>query len=526
MTSEVVIDVQPKEITIGLLEDGKLAEYQRERQDASYSVGNIYLARVKKLMPGLNAAFIDVGYEKEGFIHYQDLGPQFKTLAKYVKQQISDRKHLIPIERVKLEADMEKDETVVEALTVGQEILVQIAKEPISTKGPRLTCDLSLPGRFMVLIPFQNKVSVSTKIKSSEEKNRLKQIINGIRPQNYGVIVRTSAQGVGTDELSQELTSLVKRWEDCVATLMKGKLPSLCYEETGRAVALLRDIFNPSFENIWVNDPATFNQIKEYVSLIAPEKADVVKLYNEEQPILDKFAVTRQIKTSLGKTVSCKAGAYIIIEHTEALHVIDVNSGHRSRQAEDQEENALLVDMAAADEIVRQMRLRDMGGIIVIDFIDLAKPEHRDELYRHVKELMANDRAKHNILPLSKFCLMQITRQRVRPVMDVQTAESCPVCGGRHVVKPSLLFPDRLEAKLDILTGEMGIHRFRLHVHPFIAAHLRQGWLFRSRLWRWRRRYGFKWRLVPDESMELLQFKVLDADRNEVDLSQEIDKHV
>lgn len=526
MTSEVVIDVQPKEITIGLLEDGKLAEYQRERQDASYSVGNIYLAKVKKLMPGLNAAFIDVGYEKEGFIHYQDLGPQFKTLAKYVKQQISDRKHLIPIDRFKREPDMDKDETVNEALTVGQEILVQVAKEPISTKGPRLTCDLSLPGRFMVLIPFQDKVSVSTKIKSSEEKNRLKQIINSIRPHNYGVIVRTSAQGVGVDELSQELTSLVKRWEECVTTLMKGKLPSLCYEETSRAVALLRDIFNPSFENIWVNDPATFNQIKEYVSLIAPEKADVVKLYDEEQPILDKFAVTRQIKSSLGKTVSCKAGAYIIIEHTEALHVIDVNSGHRSRQAEDQEENALLVDMAAAEEIARQMRLRDMGGIVVIDFIDLNKSEHREQLFKHMKELMAQDRAKHNILPLSKFCLMQITRQRVRPVMDVQTAEACPVCGGRHVVKPSILFPDRLEAKLDILTQEMKVKRFSLHVHPFIAAHIRQGWLFTSRFWKWRRRYGFQWRLIADESMELMQYKVLDADRNELDLSQPIDNHV
>ena len=526
MQSEVVIDVQPREITIGLLEDGKLAEYQRERQDASYSVGNIYLARVKKLMPGLNAAFIDVGHEKEGFIHYQDLGPQFRTLAKYVKQQVSDHKHLFPIETFKLEPDISKDETVVEALTVGQEILVQIAKEPISTKGPRLTCDLSLPGRFMVLIPFQNKVSVSAKIKSSEEKLRLKQIINGIRPNNYGVIVRTSAQGVGVDELSQELTSLVHRWEDCVSTLMKGKLPSLCYEETSRAVALLRDIFNPSFENIWVNNSATFNQIKEYVSLIAPEKADVVKLYDEEQPILDKFAVTRQIKSSLGKTVSCKAGAYIIIEHTEALHVIDVNSGHRSRQAEDQEANALLVDLAAADEIARQMRLRDMGGIVVIDFIDLAKQEHREELYRHMKELMANDRAKHNILPLSKFCLMQITRQRVRPVVDVQTAEACPVCGGRHVVKPSLLFPDRLEDKLHILTHEMKVKNFRLHLHPFIVAHLRQGWPFMSRYWQWRRRFGFGWRLIADESMELLQYRVLDADRNEIDLSQEIDKHV
>ena len=526
MTSEVVIDVQPKEITIGLLEDGKLAEYQRERQDASYSVGNIYLAKVKKLMPGLNAAFIDVGYEKEGFIHYQDLGPQFKTLSRYVKQQISDRKHLIPIDRFKREADMEKDETVNEVLTVGQEILVQVAKEPISTKGPRLTCELSLPGRFMVLMPFQDKVSVSTKIKSSEEKNRLKQIINTIRQRNYGVIVRTSAQGVGVDELSQELTSLVKRWEDCVTTLMKGKLPSLCYEETSRAVALLRDIFNPSFEHIWVNDPATFNQIKDYVSLIAPEKANVVQLYEEEQPILDKFAVTRQIKSSLGKTVSCKAGAYIIIEHTEALHVIDVNSGHRSRQAEDQEENALLVDMAAAEEIARQMRLRDMGGIVVVDFIDLSSNEHREQLYKHMKELMAQDRAKHNILPLSKFCLMQITRQRVRPVMDVQTAEACPVCGGRHVVKPSILFPDRLEEKLDILTGEMKVKRFSLHVHPFIAAHLREGWFFRSRLWKWKRRYGMLWRLVADESMELLQYKVLDADRNEIDLSQPIDNHV
>ena len=526
MTREVVIDVNPSLITIGLLEDGRLAEYQRESQNASYSVGNIYLARVKKLMPGLNAAFVDVGYEKEGFIHYQDLGLQFKTLAKYVKQQISDRKHLIPIDRFKFEPELDKSETIADVLTLGQEILVQVAKEPISTKGPRLTSDISLPGRFMVLIPFQDKVSVSAKIKSSEEKSRLKQIINSIRPKNYGVIIRTSAQGAGIEELSQEFKSLVKRWEDCVTTLMKGKLPSLCYEETGRAVALLRDIFNPSFENIWVNDPATFTQIREYVGLIAPEKADVVKLYEEEVPILDKFEVTRQIKSSLGKTVSCKSGAYIIIEHTEALHVIDVNSGHRSHQAEDQEENALRVDLAAADEIARQMRLRDMGGIVVIDFIDLTKAEHREQLYQHMRELMQEDRAKHNILPLSKFCLMQITRQRVRPVMDVQTAESCPVCGGKHVVKPSLTFPDRLEEKLDILVHDRQVKRFTLYVHPFIEAHLRRGWFFKSLLWKWRRRFGWQWHLVPDQSLELLQFRVLDSERNEIDLQQEIDKHV
>lgn len=525
MTKDVVIDVASREITIGLLEDGKLAEYQRESRSASYAVGNIYLAKVKRLMPGLNAAFVDVGYEKEGFVHYQDLGPQFRMLAKYVKQQISDRKHLIPIANVKPEGDLEKEGSIGDILQQGQEILVQIAKEPISTKGPRLTCEISLPGRFMVLIPLEDKVSVSAKIKQSEEKVRLKQIIQSIRPQGYGVILRTSAQGASVEDLTQEMTALVHRWEETMSLVQKGQLPSLCYEETSRAVALLRDIFNPSFENIWVNDPATFNQIKDYVSLIAPEKADVVKLYEDDEPILDKFAVTRQIKSSLGKTVSCKAGAYIIIEHTEALHVIDVNSGHRSRQAEDQEENALLVDMAAAEEIARQMRLRDMGGIVVIDFIDLQKAENREKLYQHMKSLMLTDRAKHNILPLSKFCLMQITRQRVRPVMDVQTAEACPVCGGKHIVKPSILFPDRLEEKLDYLTQDLKVKQFRLYLHPFIVAYLRRGWFF-SRLWKWKRRYGFGWRLIADESLELLQYRVVDKDRNEIDLKLEIDKHV
>ena len=525
MTREVVIDVQPKEITIGLLEDGRLAEYQRESQNASFAVGNIYLAKVRKLMPGLNAAFVDVGCEKEGFIHYQDLGPQFKTLAKYVKQQLSDRKHPLSIDKVKPEPELEKGGTVSDVLQQGQEVLVQIAKEPISTKGPRLTSEISLPGRFMVLMPFQNKVSVSAKIKSSEEKTRLKQIINGIKPKSFGVIIRTSAQGASAEDLEQEMSALTHRWEEAMQIIMKGQLPSLVYEETSRAVALLRDIFNPSFEHIWVNDPATFAQIKEYVRLIAPEKADVVQLYEGELPILDKFDVTRQIKSSLGKTVSCKAGAYIIIEHTEALHVIDVNSGHRSRQADDQEENALAVDLAAADEIARQMRLRDMGGIVVIDFIDLSKAEHRDQLYKHMKELMQSDRAKHNILPLSKFCLMQITRQRVRPVMDVQTAESCPVCGGKHVVKPSILYPEMLEGKLEYLTEELKVKKFYLHVHPFVAAFLKKGGLF-SLLWKWKWRFGFGLHLVPDQSMELLQYMVKDADHNEVDLKQPIDNHV
>ena len=524
MTREVVIDVSQKDITIGLLEDGKLAEYQREPANATYSVGNIYLGKVKRILPGLNAAFVDVGSEKEGFIHYLDLGQQFKTLAKLVSQQVSDRKHIVPIDRLSLEDELPKDGSVENVLKQGQEILVQIAKEPISTKGPRLTSEISLPGRFMVLIPFGDKVMVSAKIKSSEEKVRLKQIINNIVPRNFGVILRTSAEGAKVEELNSEMTLLVKHWDDIQVKLQKGILPSLCFEETGRAVALLRDIFNPSFENIWVNDSATFNQIKEYVNLIAPEKANIVKLYKGDEPILDTLNVTKQIKSSLGKTVACKHGAYIIIEHTEAMHVIDVNSGHRNNQADDQEENALLVNMAAAEEIVRQIRLRDMGGIVVVDFIDMHKSENKDKLFHFVREIMRQDRAKHSILPLSKFCVMEITRQRVRPVMDVNTTESCPVCGGKHIVKPSILFVDTLETKLEILTQKKKVKKFRLHVHPFIAAYVKKGLI--SRHWNWKMKFGFGWRLVPDQSLELLQYKVLDEERNEIDLTQPIDAHV
>ena len=524
MTREVVIDVSTKEITIGLLEDDRLAEFQREPVNASFSLGNIYLGKVKRLMPGLNAAFVDVGSEREGFIHYQDLGPQFKTLAKLVKQQISDRRHTVPIDRVQKEDILPKEGSIENVLNIGQEILVQIAKEPISTKGPRLSSDISLPGRFMVLIPFGDKVTVSAKIKSSEEKVRLKQIINSIKPKNFGVILRTSAEGAKVEELNSEMTLLVKHWEGIQAKFQKGILPSLCYEETGRAVALLRDIFNPSFENIWVNDPATFNQIKDYVSLIAPEKANIVNLYRKEEPILDAFNVTKQIKSSLGKTVAIKHGAYIIIEHTEALHVIDVNSGRRSNQSDDQEENALLVNMSAAEEIARQMRLRDMGGIVVIDFIDMHKTENKEKLFQYVKDVLRPDRAKHTVLPLSKFCVMELTRQRVRPVMDVNTAERCPVCGGKHVVKPSILFVERLEEKLTILTQVRKVKKFRLHVHPFIAAYVKQGFI--SKYWQWKLKFGFGMRLVTDQSMELLEYKVLDQDRNEIDLSQTIDAHV
>ena len=521
MTSELIVDVQPKEIAIAVLEDKKLVEFQKEARNISFSVGDIYLGKVKKLMPGLNAAFVDVGYEKDAFLHYLDLGPQFNSESKFVKQQLSDRKHLLNISKANIQSDIEKDGTISDVLKVGQEVLVQITKEPISTKGPRLSAEVSFAGRYIVLIPFADKVSISQKIKSSEEKARLKQLLQSIKPKNFGVIVRTSAEGKRVAELDNELKTLVQCWENSVSKLQKAQVPSLIFEETGRTVALLRDIFNPSFQDIWVNDEDTYQQIKNYVSLIAPDRADIVKRYTGDLPILDNFAITKQVKSSFGKTVSFKSGAYLIIEHTEALHVIDVNSGNRSKSNSGQENNAIDVNLAAAEEIARQLRLRDMGGIIVIDYIDMQEAENRQKLFDRMRELMAFDRAKHNILPLSKFGLMQITRQRVRPAMDVDTSESCPICFGKGNIPPSILLPDRLEDKIDYLVNKLKVKKFTLHVHPFVAAFLNQG--FPSLKWRWKFRYSFGIHIIPDQSMAMVEYRIFDADNNEIDLKEEME---
>lgn len=521
MSSELVVDVQPKEISTALLENNRLVELQKEAQNISFSVGDIYLGKVKKLMPGLNAAFVDVGYEKDAFLHYLDLGTQFNSCAKFLKQSLADTKRTLNLSKFNLLPDIEKEGTVNDILKPGQEVLVQIAKEPISSKGPRLTAEISFAGRFLVLIPFSDKVSISQKIKSSEERMRLKQLIQSIRPRNFGVIVRTVAEGKRVAELNNELKTLVKCWEDSLVKLQKAKLPSLIFEETGRTVGVLRDIFSPSFENIYVNDQEAYQQIYNYVSLIAPERKDIVKLYQGALPIFDNFAITKQIKSSFGKTVSFKSGAYLIIEHTEALHVIDVNSGNRSKAATNQESNALDVNLNAAEEIARQLRLRDMGGIIVIDFIDMMEAEHRQKLYDRMMELMSKDRARHNILPLSKFGLMQITRQRVRPALDITTSEDCPVCHGKGIIPPSILFTDRLEDKIHYLVFKLKVRKFTLHVHPYIAAYINQG-VF-SLKWKWKCKYTFRFRLIPDQSLALLDYKFFDAEKNEIDLKEEIE---
>ena len=519
MKSELIVDVNHEEVSIALLEDSRLVSLQKESRNIAYAVGDLYMAKVKKIMPGLNAAFLDVGYDKDAFLHYLDLGPQFSTYSKFLEEAMADKKKVPAISRFK--PDIPKQGTIQDVVKPGQVLLVQIAKEPISSKGPRLTTEISFTGRYMVLMPFGNKISVSQKIKSTEEKIRLRQLVGSIKPKGFSVIVRTSAENKKVAELNNEMRTLVKCWEDSIAKMQRSQTPSLIYEEDSRTVSVIRDMFSPNFENIYVNESETFTQIQNYVALIAPENKDIVKLYAKDTPIFDNFNITRQIKSSFGKTVSFRSGAYIIIESTEALHVIDVNSGNRSKASQDQESNALDVNLRAADEIARQLRLRDMGGIIVVDFIDMNKAEHRQTLYDHMREVMANDRARHNILPLSKFGLMQITRQRVRPALDITTSEQCPSCFGKGEVQASILFTDKLEEKIEYLVEHLKVKKFTMYIHPFVEAYVKKG-VF-SLFGKWRRRFGRGFKVIADESLAYLEYKVFDDTNKEIDLKEESD---
>lgn len=514
MSNELIIDVAPNEIALALLDNKQLVELHKEKSNLQFSVGDIYLGKVKKIMPGLNAAFVDVGYEKDAFLHYLDLGPQFASLNRFLKTTIARKGKAPLLQKFKNEPDINKNGKISDVLSAGDLVLVQIAKEPISTKGPRLSSEISIAGRNMVLIPFSDKVSVSQKIESSEERNRLKTLLQSIKPQNYGVIVRTVAETKKVAELDAELKALVRKWETAFEQFKSNEVPKLVISEISRTSAILRDMLNGTFNSINVNSETASDEIKDYISTIAPEKEKIVKYYSGQVPIFEHFGVEKQIKSLFGRTVSMKSGAYLIIEHTEALHVIDVNSGNRSKGAKDQESNALEVNIIAAEEIARQLRLRDMGGIIVIDFIDMHDGEHKQMLHEKMKEVMATDRAKHNILPLSKFGLMQITRQRVRPEMEISIKEKCPTCKGTGEIRPSIALADEIENMLKYIVENQKPGLVSLRVHPYVAAYLTKG--FFSMRFKWARKFKCKLKVVASSSYDLLEYRFFNAHNEEL----------
>jgi len=517
ISKDVIIDSGQDEISIALLENKQLVELNKEQKDLKFAVGDIYLGKVKKIMPGLKAAFINVGYERDAFLHYIDLGAQFRSLHKYYSLAIYRRGRIPPLHKYKNEPDIDKDGKIADVLTSGQSVIVQVAKEPISTKGPRLGSEISLAGRNLVLLPFSDKISISSKIESPEEKNRLRTLIQSIKPKNYGVIIRTVAEGKKVAVLDTEMRGLVRKWETSFTSIRKDiNKPKLMIGELNRTSTILRDMLNVSFTNITLNDQALANDIKQYVKEIAPEKEKIVKLYNGKIPIFDSFGVSKQIKALFGKTVSFKHGSYLIIEHTEALHVIDVNSGNRSKSDKDQETNALEVNLEAAKEIARQLRLRDMGGIIVADFIDMITNENKQLLFERMKEVMSEDRTKHNILPLSKFGLMQITRQRVRPEMHISTDEKCPTCNGEGKIGPTILHIDKIEEDLKLILSRIKTRQLVLRTHPFIAAFLSKGLFPVSK--KMARKYKCKLEVQSIPSYQIMDYRFFNTDGDEIDL--------
>lgn len=505
MNRELIIDSSLSEVNIALLEDKNLVELNKEQINNNFVVGDVFLGKVKKIMPGLNAAFVDVGYEKDAFLHYLDLGPQIRTFNKYVKLGVLGKANLTSHETIKREKDIEKSGKITQVLVSGQQILVQIAKEPISTKGPRISTEISFPGRFLVLLPFSSKISISQKIKSKDERNRLKRLITSILPNNYGIIIRTVAENKKVAELDADLRDLTGKWEGIIKKLSLLKAPQKVLSELDRTSQILRDILNESFNTIHVNDANLFEEIKNYIGTIAPDKKDIVKRYKGKVPIFDSYGIEKQLRSSFGKTVTIKSGVYLVIEHTEALHVIDINSGHRVNKENSQEENALIVNMEAAAEVARQLRLRDMGGIIVIDFIDLHDAKNRKALHQKLVEEMAKDRAKHTILPPSKFGLVQITRQRVRPEMIVPVLETCPTCKGTGQIKSSMILIDDIENNLNYLIHDQNEKKLTLIVHPYIYAFLTKN--FMSIQMKWYFKYHSWIKIKPDNSYQVLEYQ-------------------
>ena len=517
MDKDLIIDVSSTEVSIALLENHRLIELNKEQNNGSFSVGDVYLGRVKRLIPALNAAFVDVGDEKDAFIHYLDLGLSFKALDYFIRH-IGDGKKSPKqfYSEIKLGDILEKEGKISDILKSGQLIITQIVKEPISTKGSRLTAEISIAGRNMVLIPFSDKVSISQKISSKEEKKRLERLVYSILPPNYGIIIRTAAEGKKAAVLDGELKSLIKKWEDSWQNIVKSNTPKLLFTENSRTTTILRDLLNDSFTNIYINDESVYNEVKDYIELIAPEKEKIVKYYKGSEPILDHFDITKQIRGAFGKVVPIRQGAYLVIEHTEALHVIDVNSGIRVKSGIDQEQSAFDVNMNAAEEIARQLRLRDMGGIVIVDFIDLDNGDNRVKLYKHMQTLMSKDRAKHNILPLTKFGLMQITRQRVRPATEIDTTESCPSCNGTGKISSSVITDEVIERELAYYTKEKNHKNIVLKVNPILYAYLTKG--FRSIKSKWARKYKCNISVISSSENALLEVIWLDKSGERIDI--------
>lgn len=508
MDKELVIHSQDDVVKIAMLEDGRLMEFQQEQVNQKFNVGDIFLAKIKKLAPGMNAAFVGIGADKDAFLHYHDLGPQINSMVNYLQivRNSKFKTHLLKTFRV--QEDIHKNGTMEQVLQPGKNILVQIVKEPISTKGPRVTSEISIPGRYLVLVPFSDRVSISQKIKEKKERDRLTMLIESIKPEGFGVIIRTVAENRKVAELHQDLEDLFEKWKHIYQNLRTKNLPICVHSEMSRASVILRDKFNEDYVKIHTDDKELERDLKDFLSIIAPGKEGIVSHYAKQTPIYENFGIEKQIKQSFGKNVNIpdSKGAYLVIEHTEALHVIDVNSGNIKGSKESQEQNALDVNMKAATEVARQLRLRDMGGIVVVDFIDLKESKNKKKFYEHLKNEMKRDSAKHKILPPSRFGLVQITRQRVRPELIIKTQEENPNSNG--IVEAPIVILERIEQKIKEIADAQKAKKLTIHMHPFVAAYIKQGIPSIRKKWAWK--YKLPVKIMARDSFRYLELHFTD----------------
>ena len=512
MNKELIINALPNEVEIALSENGKLVELHKQKKSNSYNVGDIYLAKIHKLMPGLNAAFLDIGSRKDAFLHYTDLGPRLPALISYTEELVK-QPDTASIKNVDLTKEIDKNGKIKDVLDRKNMVLAQILKEPISTKGPRLSCEITIPGRNLVLTPFSNAVTVSRKIANPDEKLRLQTLIESIKPKNFGVIARTASEGAKVAELHDEINALLAKWEQMRENLIRNKSPQKLLSEEDKTTSILRDFLTADFNKIVVNDREMYQSIRSFISSIAPDQVRIVEYYDGRSPIFEHFGVNKQIKASFGKTATLNSGAYIVIEHTEAMHVVDVNSGPKMSKS-DLANGPLAVNLEAAEEISRQLRLRDIGGLIIVDFIDMRNPDHKRVLNQRMEEVMSRDRAQHTILPLSKFGLMQITRERVRPAIKINTDEVCPTCQGTGKVKPSILLVDEIERDLAYILSNRPDTGLTLRVHPYVQAFLLKG--IKNKRFQWYFKYN-KWvKILDDSNFFLTEYKFYDSIGDEI----------
>jgi len=435
MVKEIIINSSSNQTRVAITEDGNLADFFVDYPENRRMVGDIYLGRVARVLPGIRAAFIDIGMKHDAFLHFSDIGERTKQFQDMLGDEDSDvdvveeEDSLKSNSAIGIETAVVAPEPVIPKLRKGEEILVQITKEPVNNKGVRVTSSVSIAGRFCVLLPFDNKIGISKKISDYKERRRLRHIARGILPPNYGLIIRTVAKDQAEDAVKDDLTNLVKTWKNIESAAKNEEPPTIVHQDLSTTDSVIRDLLTPDVSKVFVDSKKLFKQIKNYVQLVQPDLLEKIELYKSSSSIFDEFKIEEQVKTLMGRKVPLPSGGYLIIEHTEAMVVIDVNSG-RYAKSKEQEQNSLKTDLEASREIARQLRLRDIGGIIVVDFIDLEEDKNRKKIYDELKKEFRKDRSKVSVLPMSDFGLVQITRQRIRQNIMQAMKDVCPACGG------------------------------------------------------------------------------------------------